>query len=110
MTDKKENERRLDCPLEGFEDVAVILPEYWLGEHCMKRDEAVLASKEYNNVEIANLAISLYIAEGIENIPGIEGENPKEWKLGKVPLILINWLSEVVLADFALAYKVPKNS
>ena len=108
MTENKN--RRIDCPLTDFTDAYVELPEYWLGKHCVRRDEAIIASKEYGNVEITNFSISLFLLEDFENIPGIEGKDTKKWKLDETPLLIISWLSEVVMDDFSLAYKVPKNS
>jgi hypothetical protein len=110
MTEKKDERRRIDCPLSDFEDAFVIIPKHWTGAHCVKRDEAIRASREYKNVEITNLSISLYIVDGFENIPGIEGDDPSKWQLDQTPLIIISWLSGVVLEDFLSAYNVPKNS
>ena len=110
MTDKKENERRLDCPIAEFKDAYVILPKYWLGEHCIKRDEAIQAAKEYKSVEVSNFSISLHLVDEFVNIPGMKDNDLKDSPLDQTPLVIISWLSEVVLNDFLLAYNVPKNS
>ena len=112
MTDKKENENeiRINYPNDDFPDTVVIVPKHWLGEHCQKRDAALLVSKEYKSAELVNLCISLMIADGFENIPGIEGDDPAKWNLGKTPLKIITWLSAVVNGSFSSDYEVPKNS
>ena len=112
MTDKKENESeiRINYPNDDFPDTVVIVPKHWLGEHCQKRDAALLVSKEYKSAELVNLCISLMIADGFENIPGIEGDDPAKWNLGKTPLKIITWLSDVVNGSFSSDYDVPKNS
>jgi len=112
MTDKKENENeiRINYPNDDFPDTVVIVPKHWLGEHCQKRDAALLVSKEYKSAELVNLCISLMIADGFENIPGIEGDDPAKWNLGKTPLKIITWLSDVVNGSFSSDYEVPKNS
>ena len=109
MTEDK-NARKLMCPIKGFEDVSVTLPQHWLGEHCIKRDAAVLASKDYKNIEITNLSVSLHIADSWENIPGVPGQDPKDWALEKTPITIMAWLGEVVLSDFLADYNVQKNS
>ena len=85
MTETKENknEIRVEYPNDDFPDTVVILPKHWLGEHCQKRDVALLVSKEYKSVELTNLCISLMIADGFENIPGVEGEDPAKWDLSR---------------------------
>jgi len=112
MTNKKENENtvRIKYPGSEFPDAAVIVPKHWLGKHCQKRDEALLAAKDYKNVEITNLSIALHLVEGYENIPGVEGDDPTKWDLTETPLLIISWLSEVVIGSFQKDYDVPKNS
>jgi hypothetical protein len=106
----KEETRRIDCPLADFPDAYVIVPKHWKGKHCIKRDEALLAAKAYKSVEIANLSISLHLAESFGGIPGAEGDDPVKWDYPEIPLLIISWLSEVVVNDFTASYKVPKNS
>jgi len=112
MTDKKENENeiRVEYPNGDYPDTVVVLPKEWRGEHCQKRDAALIASKEYKSVELTNLCVALHLADGFENIPGIEGDDPAKWNLGKTPLKIITWLSEVVNGSFSSDYDVPKNS
>lgn len=110
MTDKKEKENRIKCPLDDFPDAFVVIPERWLGEHCERRDDGIKAAQDCKVVELANLSISLFLADSFGGIPGIENDDPTEWELGKVPLEIMIWLTRVVNDSFSACYNVPKNS
>ena len=105
----KEETRRIDCPLKDFPDTYVVIPKHWRGKHCIKRDQAIIASKEYGSIEMTNLSISLHLAIERGNIPGVEGDDPTKWDMGETPVSIIIWLSAAVVDDFSSAYDVPKN-
>lgn len=86
-----------------------MLPDVWLGEHAVTRDQAVAESAHYESESITRLAIALALCEDWENIPGLDGP-PDKWDLTKVPLKILSWLDEVVLKDFGEDLKVPKVS
>jgi len=107
---KRDKSKRVLCPHPDYLDACIILPPEWLGSHIRRRDEVVSAIGKQGAAELYNLAIALAIADGWENIPGIEGEDPVEWDLEKTPVQLISWIGETVLEDFARSFEVPKNS
>lgn len=110
MVTKEEKLRRFDCPVEGFEDVYVELPEHWLGKHVILRDQAIEASKDLGSMELTNLVVNLNLVEGFGNIPGIKGTEPEKWRPEETPLAIMAWLIETVTNDYLAAYNIPKNS
>lgn len=102
--------RRVKCPLPAYKDAWVELPPEWLGEHLLKRDQAVRASLKLNNSEITMAAISLCIVEDWGGIPGLTGKDPAGWDFTKVPLPLLTWLEQAVFDSFKQAFSIPKAS
>jgi hypothetical protein len=101
--------RRIDCPIAGYEQVWIGLPDVWRGKHALRRDEAIAVAQKYKSIELTNFCIALAVLEAWE-IPGLNGNDPEKWQVDEVPLSLIGWISEIVLLDLARAYEVPKNS
>lgn len=102
--------RRILCPVPGYEAVAVILPDTWLGSHLYRRDEAVRVAAESKNSLIISIVLALALCEGVENCPGLESEDPTKWEFQRAPLAVLYWLQETVISDFNTAFKVPKAS
>lgn len=101
--------REFGCPWPKYADARVVLPDVWLGEHAAIRDKAITEAEKYESESITRFAIALSLCEDWENIPGLDGP-PDKWDFVLVPLKVISWLAEIVLADFAADLKVPKVS
>jgi hypothetical protein len=101
--------RRVDCPLEGEAYAAAWLglPDEWLGLHASRRDRAAKAAEEKGLPgTLASFAIALALLEDW-SLPHLTG-NPDRWELEQVPLALIAWVNQAVLADFSACFIVPK--
>lgn len=99
--------RRIDCPIPGLEDAYVVLPDDWLGEHLIKRDEAVSEYRKMGSAAMIDLGVALTLAEDWRGIPGLEGK-PENWDLRKLRAQVINWLVAVVVGDFNKCFDFPK--
>lgn len=104
--------RRFDCPVEGHTSAYVVLPDEWLGKHALRRDDALKAISNLENktVELSNAIMAVCLADEWDGIPGLEGNDPDGWRVEETPLVLLNWLAQVVIADFNASFIVPKNS
>ena len=106
---RRSEPKRVQCPVEGYEDNYVVLPAEWTGKHLIKRDEIVEGMKGSgfeDSEDMRKLAISLGLAEEI-NIPSL-GDEPEDWDIGDVPLPVLSWLISAVFGDFLAATFVPK--
>lgn len=87
----------------------VVLPSDWLGEHLMRRDQALEASAAYQSQELKRACVALCLTDSWGGIPGLTGKDPATWDFKKVPVVLLIWLERTVLYDFAKVYLVPKD-
>ncbi len=101
--------RRIDCPLEGFEAVYLVLPDVWLGLHAARRDQAIEQARPYKSLSLTEFGIALALLEDWGGITGLGGP-PDKWDFGQVPLRLLSWISGTVLDDFGRDLHVPKGS
>lgn len=100
--------RRFDCPFPDYASAYVVLPPEWLGEHQMRHDRTVEAARKYQNSRITFAACSLALADEWGGIDGLDGNDPTQWDMAKVPLSVLRWLEAVVYDDFLMAFIVPK--
>lgn len=93
--------KKIDCPYGGW----IELPDEWLGEHLLRRDQVLAKTSTTGIVKNFTLAIAL-----LENwdLPGLTGK-PDKWDVAKLPAAIIVWVASVVTADFAQVFEVPKN-
>ncbi len=101
--------REVGCPWPKYAKCKVTLPDVWLGEHAARRDQAIEEAIEFKSESLTRMAVSLALLDDWENIPGLDGP-PEKWEYSKVPLKIMAWLDEVVLADFVADLTVPKVS
>ena len=112
----RDGQRKLNCPHPDYQTAFIVIPGEWLGIHAIRRDAAVRSAQ--NNVDpeyalsdsIRELAVAIALLDDWGNIPGIEDKDPQNWHFERVPIPIMEWLVEAVLADFALAFVVPKAS
>lgn len=100
--------RRLQCPHPDYADAYVVLPAEWLGEHALRKARAEKAAESYENGQMTLLAVALLLVDEAGNIPGLDGNDPSQWKLEKVPIPILVWVQEAVLSDYASAFTLPK--
>jgi hypothetical protein len=99
--------RRFQCPFPGLENHWIDLPDLpWLGKHAQRRDEAAEKSKELGQT-LQSFAVSLALLDDWD-LPGMSG-NPEKWDYTGIDLRVINWVSSIVISDFALCFEIPKN-
>ncbi len=104
----RDDQRKLVCPHLDYTHAFIVLPQEWLGEHAIRKDRALQLANEHGSPEISNFAICMSILDDWGNIPGLDEKAPDKWDFNIVPIPIISWVVETVLADFSLAYVVPK--
>ncbi len=104
----RDDQRKLVCPHPDYSHAFIVLPKEWLGEHAIRKDRALQLVQEHGSPEISNFAVCMSILDDWGNIPGLSEKAVDKWDLGIVPIPVISWVVETVLADFNLAYIVPK--
>lgn len=109
MINKTKESRRIEYPDQESHQAYVVMPAEWLGEHAIRREEVMLHAEKFKQVELLNAAIALAVVDDFGGFPGFESNDPREWEPAKCPITLLTWLSQVVVADLAAAYQVPKN-
>ena len=106
----REDQKKLTCPDPDYPNAFIILPREWLGEHAIRKDRALQLVEKHGSPEISNFAVCMSILDDWGNIPGIDEKNVDKWDFNITPIRIITWVVETVLADFTLAYIVPKES
>ncbi len=104
----REDQLKLVCPDLDYSHAFIVLPREWLGEHAIRKDRALQLAEEHKSPEISNFAVCMSILDDWGNIPGLDEKEPDKWDFNVVPIRIISWVVETVLADFSLAYIVPK--
>lgn len=91
--------KKVDCPVTGFEEVSITLPDRWLVRHSEQFWQAYSKAGE---VSVATAQLFGCIAL-LEQIDGLDGE-PLDW-----PLEVFGWIRETVYLPFEKALYPPKN-
>lgn len=100
---------RVTCPIEGYEDTWVELPDEWLVYHSHRYTEALQKAEEQDHRgQWRQLALALSLLENW-NIPGLNGP-PDKWDLSRLPLRLAAWVTTVTIPSFWACFEVPKAS
>ena len=100
--------RKIECPLAGYEDCFIGLPDEWLGKHVLRRDKAIEQARkdQHNSAIFINLAVSMALLDEWK-LPGLTG-NPEQWDFEQLNMQIMLWVADVVLTDFGKALIVPK--
>lgn len=113
--------RKIPCPLPGFDQTVngeeggppvywLALPDVWLGEHAVAREEAVRQLREDLGDRpptlAANWVQSLAVLEDWR-LPYLQG-HPKNWNVHEIPLAFSSWLINTVTRDYNQCFAIPK--
>ena len=97
---------RVNCPVEGYGERWIDVPDEWLGKHAAVRDAAVAAAKDKElSATSLNFAVSVALLDDF-NLPGLEGR-PEHWQFDDISLRVISWVNNEVLPPFNFAERFP---
>ncbi len=106
----RQGSRKLSCPHPDYGKAFIVLPSEWLGKHAGIKDRAFRDFEARLTKDQLNFMVAMLLVEEFGNIPGMEGPDPAQWEMERIPIPILAWVTEVVLSDFSAAYIVPKNS
>ncbi len=93
--------RQETCPIAGFEQVKISLPDVWL----IKHNEAFWAAYRGAGEGVSHNTGLLYGCIAVcETIEGLPANSPGEW-----PLQVFNWFIQTVWGSLEKALNPPKN-
>lgn len=100
---------RHPCPLPGFEEYWIELPDKWLGRHASAYAEAAEAAREKGFYGVpVNFAGCLATLDNWK-LPGFDG-NPAAWNIGELDLGVMVWVTQTTKGEYDKCFVVPKGS